>query len=409
MTQTSSTAAAELPLAGITVLDLGQVYQGPYAGFLLAQAGADVIKIEPPAGEPIRHRARVSPGAAVPFAMLNANKRAIALDLKAPEGVQILKDLAARADVLLENYAPGVMDRLGVGWEELRRINPRLVYASGTGFGLSGPDRDNLAMDITVQAASGMMSVTGFPDGPPVKAGPAVVDFLSGVHLYAGIVTALCQRARTGEGRLVEVAMLETVYPSLASNLAFVFDTGRAPPRTGNRHGAMAEAPYNVYPAADGHVAIIGVNEHHWTALLKAMGREDLIGDPRFDTAADRVRNMEETDRLVGDWTAAHTKAELAGILRRHKVPAAPVRDLVEVVNDPHMHERGMLEHVDHPEFGRVVLPSSPLRFHGAEPVVRQPSPRLSEHDAEILADLPGYGPDRIEALRARRVIGGRG
>ena len=164
----------KLPLEGVVVIDLGQVYQGPYAGFLMAQAGATVIKVEPPNGEPVRHRARISKGNAVPFAMLNANKRNISLNLKSPEGVTVLKELAAKADVLIENYAPGVLDRLGVGYSVLSAINPRLIYGSATGYGLSGPNRDNLAMDLTVQAASGIMSVTGFADGPPVKAGPAI-------------------------------------------------------------------------------------------------------------------------------------------------------------------------------------------------------------------------------------------
>lgn len=259
----------KLPLEGVVVIDLGQVYQGPYAGFLMAQAGATVIKVEPPNGEPVRHRARISKGNAVPFAMLNANKRNISLNLKSPEGVKVLKELAAKADVLIENYAPGVLDRLGIGYSVLSAINPRLVYGSATGYGLSGPDRDNLAMDLTVQAVSGIMSVTGFADGPPVKAGPAITDFISGVHLYAGILTALYDREKSGRGRLVEIAMVETVYPAMASNLADVFNRKAAAPRTGNRHGGLAEAPYNVYPASDGYVAIISVNESHWTGFGK--------------------------------------------------------------------------------------------------------------------------------------------
>ena len=187
-----------LPLDGVKVIDVGQVYQGPYAAWLMAKAGADVIKIEPLTGEPVRQRNDVSRGAGAPFAMLNGHKRCITLDLKSPKGVAVLKRLARGADVLLENFAPGVMDRFGAGWSELSALNPRLIYASGTGYGLSGPDRDNLAMDITVQAVSGVMSVTGFPDGPPVKAGPALADFLSGTHLYAGIVTALYERQFTG-------------------------------------------------------------------------------------------------------------------------------------------------------------------------------------------------------------------
>ncbi|UZE51063.1 CaiB/BaiF CoA transferase family protein [Rhodopseudomonas sp. P2A-2r] len=401
-----ATERRNMPLHGVHVLDLGQVYLGPYAGFLLAQAGADVIKIEPVTGEPVRHRAKVSKWAAVPFEMLNGNKRGLALNLKSPEGIEILKELVRTADILLENYAPGVMDRLGVGWDVLSEINPRLIYGSGTGFGLSGPDRDNLAMDITVQACSGMMSVTGFADGPPVKAGPAVADFISGVHLYAALATALYERSVTGRGRLVEVSMQEAVYPTLASNLAFAFDGEGEAPRTGNHHGAMAEAPYNVYPTLDGHVAVIALTNGHWRSLLAAIGRQDLAGDARFATSADRVRNMTLTDAIVGDWTRERPKAEVTQVLRAHKVPAAPVRHLGEVINDVHMHQRGALEWVDHAKFGRIVVPSSPLRFHGADRPAYVASPELGEHNAEILLEHLRYEPERIAELAARGVIG---
>src|SRR6516164_4673536 len=191
---------ANRPLSDVTVLDFGKIFQGPYASFLLAKAGAYVIKIEPPRGEPGRRRAEPGKSATLPFAMLNQNKRAITLNLKHERGRALLEEMVGRADVLLENFSPGTMDDLGVGWRRLHELNPRLIYASGTGFGLSGPDRDNLAMDMTIQAASGIMSVTGFPDGPPVKAGPTLVDFMGGIHLYAGIVTALYDRDRSGGG-----------------------------------------------------------------------------------------------------------------------------------------------------------------------------------------------------------------
>src|SRR5690348_5480882 len=218
---------ANRPLAGITVLDFGQVYQGPYATLLMAKAGADVIKIEPPQGEPLRRRAPPGKSTTFPIAMLNSNKRAITLNLKHERGRALLFRMVERGDVLLENFAPGVMDRLGVGWEVLHRINPRLVYASGSGYGLTGPDRDNLAMDLTIQAVSGLIAATGFPDGPPVKAGPAVVDFISGIHLYAATMTALFERERTGRGRLVEVAMQEAAYATLTSQLHAYFEPAR--------------------------------------------------------------------------------------------------------------------------------------------------------------------------------------
>ncbi len=388
------------PLDGVVVLDLGQVYQGPYASFLLAQAGATVIKIEPPNGEPVRHRARISKGNAVPFAMLNANKRNVSLNLKSAQGVNILKRLAAKADVLLENYAPGVLDRLGVGYEVLSAINPRLIYGSATGYGLSGPDRENLAMDLTIQAVSGMMSVTGFPDGPPVKAGPAVTDFISGAHLYAGILTALYSREKTGVGQLVEVAMVETVYPAMASNLADVFNNNSPASRTGSRHGGLAEAPYNVYPASDGYVAIISVNESHWAALTRAMGRPELLDDHRFRTVLDRIKHMDLTDSVVGEWSSRLTRDEIVETCRRHKVPCAAVRDLLEVTQDRHLHARGMLREIAHPEYGDILVHRSPIVLHGASTPDYVPSARLGEHNREILSQYLGMSGEEIDALR---------
>jgi crotonobetainyl-CoA:carnitine CoA-transferase CaiB-like acyl-CoA transferase len=393
------------PLAGLIVLDLGQVYQGPYAGFLMAQAGATVIKVEPPKGEPVRHRARISKGNAVPFAMLNANKRNISLNLKSPQGIEILKGLAAKADVLIENYAPGVLDRLGVGYETLNALNPRLIYGSATGYGLSGPDRDNLAMDLTIQAASGVMSVTGFPDGPPVKAGPAITDFISGVHLYAGLMTALYSRERTGKGQLVEIAMVESVYPALASNLADVFNNKAPAPRTGNRHGGLAEAPYNVYEASDGYVAIISVNESHWVGLARAMGRAELLDDPRFKTVLDRLKNIDLTDEIVTQWTSRLKRDEIVEACRQYKVPCAAVRNLLEVTQDRHLHARAMLREIEHPEYGDILVHRSPLVLHGADTPDYVPSARLGEHNSEVLSQYLGLSAAEIDALRQSGAI----
>ncbi|HPU53452.1 MAG TPA: CoA transferase [Burkholderiaceae bacterium] len=394
------------PLDGLLVLDFGQVYQGPYATYLMAKAGADVIKIEPPGGEPVRQREAVSKGSGVPFAMLNGHKKCITLDLKSEVGRQLLKRLVAKADVLLENFAPGVMDRLGVGWEVLHQINPRLVYASGSGFGLSGPDRDRQAMDVTVQASSGMMSVTGFEDGPPVKAGPAVVDFMSGIHLYAGVVTALYERHFTGQGRLVEVAMQESVYPTMASNLTFLYDFDQVPPRTGNQHGGRSAAPYNVYAVKDGYVAIIGVKDSHWTSLLAAMGRQDLASDTRFNNKLNRVRHIAETDEVVSAWLRDLTRAEACEALDRHKVPHAPVRDVMEVTNDPHMHERKFLEWFDHPQFGRIAIADSPLRIHGADRLPPAASARLGQHTDETMRTLLGASDDELQQWRSAGAFG---
>jgi CoA:oxalate CoA-transferase len=389
------------PLAGITVLDFGQIYQGPYATMLMAKAGANVIKIEPPRGEPLRRRVMASGGdTTLPMAMLNANKKGVTLNLKSDRGKDLLKQMAGRADVLLENFSPGTMDGLGVGYDVLKSVNPRLIYATGTGFGISGPDRDNLAMDFTIQAASGIMSITGDPNGPPMKAGPTLVDFMGGIHLYAGVVTALLQRTVTGEGQLVEVAMQETVYPSLASSYEYFRRTGTAPPRAGNRQAGLSSAPYNAFQTVDGHVAVHVVTEEHWPNLLRAMGREDLMDDPRFKSHPDRAANMEATEAVVTAWTSVRTKSEIAATLKRFRVPCAPVRNAIEVMNDRHMHERGMLQHVDHPSLGDVILPNSPLRLHGAERTETVPSPFLGQHNQEIYGDWLGLGADAVEELR---------
>jgi CoA:oxalate CoA-transferase len=396
---------ANRPLSDVTVLDFGQIFQGPYASFLLAKAGAFVIKIEPPRGEPGRRRAEPGKSSTLPFAMLNQNKHAITLNLKHERGRALLEKMVGRADVLLENFSPGTMDDLGVGWSRLHAVNPRLIYATGTGFGISGPDRDNLAMDMTIQAASGIMSVTGFPDGPPVKAGPTLVDFMGGIHLYAGIVTALYDRDRSGIGRLVEVAMQETVYPTLAASYDYYYRTGEIPPRTGNRQSGLNSAPYNVFPTADGYVAIHIVTEAHFQNLLKAMGREELADDPRFATNTARVANMDETDALVAAWTCTLPKMEVFARTKAYRIPCAPVRNAPEVMNDPHMHERGMLERVYHPELGEIVVPSTPLRLHGTNRVETRPSPTIGQHNTEIYGGWLGLSATEIHELKKTGAI----
>lgn len=397
---------ATMPLAGIRVIDLGQIYQGPYATFLMARAGAEVIKVEPIGGEAARRRVLVNQGASFPFEMLNVNKRSVTLNLKTPQGRELLFEMVKTADVLLENFAPGVMDRLGVGWDILSKLNPRLIYASGTGYGLSGPDRDNLAMDLTIQAVSGIMACTGLPDSPPVKAGPAIADFMGGVNLYAGITTALFERERTGRGRLVEIAMIETMYPTLASTLGLIYEVGEgAPMRTGNRHSGMALAPYNVYRANDGYVAIICPLESHWQNLLTVIGREDLRGDERFETHAARVSRIDEVDAIVEAWTSSRTRAQIFEATKPHKVPTAPVRDVYEVMNDPHLHERGMLQWVDHPRLGRVVMSNSPIRLHGAPQAPLVPAAELGANNDEVYGEWLGHSADDLAAMRLNGVI----
>ena len=386
------------PLAGITVLDLGQIYNGPYCGYLLAMAGARVVKVEPPGGEAMRGRSGTALSS-YPFMMLNGNKQSVTLNLKAERGQQLLRQLAAKADVLLENFSPGTLDRHGVGSDALRAINPRLIYAAGTGFGRSGPHRDYLAMDITVQAMTGAVAITGNDGEPPLKAGPALCDILGGVHLYAGIVTALLRRERSGEGTVVDVAMQDAVFPTLTTALGAYYLQGGDPPRTGNHHQNMAVAPYNVYAAADGFVAIICIRERHWQSLLAAIGKPELAEDPRFQDMRARSRHMAATDEIVEAWTATLPKAEVFRICQQHDVICAPVQSLHDVVNDPHLLERGALAKLAHDKFGTVALPSTPLRFEGeAPPPVTLPRAAGADNEA-VYGELLGLSAEEVGEL----------
>ena len=393
-----------MPLSGITVLDFGQIYQGSYATLLMAKAGADVIKIEPPGGEPLRRR--VAPGAAttMPFAMLNANKRGVTLNLKTERGKDLLKAMVKRADVLLENFAPGALDKLGVGWSVLHPVNPRMIYATASGYGITGPRSGDLAMDLTVQAASGLMSVTGYADGPPLRAGVTVADFSGGIHAYGAIMTALFERERSGVGRLVETAMLEAMYFPLAGPIDQFHRSGTVPVRSGNgANGSIA--PYGVFPVKDGYVAIHTGTDGHWFKILEVSGREDLRDDPRLQTMHGRAQHHEEVSEVVAAWTVTLTKAEIEALGRQHKIPLSPVRDVQEVMNDEHMHGRGTLEWVDHPELGRVILPTTPLRIHGTDIAPATPSPRLGQHNDEIYGEWLGMSAGELASLRAEKVI----
>lgn len=393
-------------LAGLRVIDLGKIYNGPYAGLLMAHLGADVIKVEPPGGENLRYRA--APDVEThEFVMLNSNKRAVVLDLKRPEGREVLKDLVCSADVLIENFARGAMERMGLGYDVLAELNPRLVCGSGKGYGLSGPYADMPAMDITVQAMSGVIASTGFPDGPPVKAGPAFMDFMGGIHLFSGIMAALVQRSVTGRGQLVEVSMHDTVFPTLASAIGGIYNRvlEDIPERTGNRHSGLAVSPYGVYPTSDGYVAMFCVSEAHWKSLLSVMEREDLLDDPRFASTHLRAGHLEEVDAQVSAWTVLHDKWWLVRALEARGVPCAPVQTVREVVDDPHLKERGMIRQVQHPRIGEVPVVGNPLRLSDSPLTEVRVAPALGEHTDEVLRELPGYSTERVSQLRAAGVV----
>jgi CoA:oxalate CoA-transferase len=398
--------AKPYPLDGITVIDLSHVYNGPYATFLMAMAGATVIKVEPFDGEHLRSRGDMG-GAALPFAMLNSNKLPVTLNLKSEQGKQLLRELVVKADILVENFAPGVMDRLGVGAAALHKINPRLVYGSSSGYGKDGPYRDYPAMDLVMQAMCGVINSTGYPDQPPVKSGAAICDFLAGIHLYAAIMTALYERERTGAGRVVEVSMQDATYTSLASNIGMLHARGAAAPeRTGNRHGGLGVSPYNVYPTSDGYVVLNSPGDHHFRAILDVMGRADLKDDPRMISRGARVKNFAVVDELIEAWTRTLTKNEVAQRMLAAKVPCAPVRNLTEVMNDANMLARGSLQRIDHPELGRVTVQHSPLVFEGTPRRPIEPSLPLGASNDEVFGQMLGHSPQELAQMREQGVIG---
>ena len=402
---------AEQPLDGVTALDFGQIYNGPYCGFLLAQAGARVIKVESPRGEALRGRVSAwekvaqASSASYPFTLLNTNKECMTLDFKTPEGQALLRRLARKVDVVVENFSPGTMDRYGVGARALRGENPRLIYAAGTGYGSTGPHRDYLGMDITIQAMSGIMSITGEAGGPPMKSGATLCDFLGGAHLYAGIVTALYRRSQTGEGAVVDVSLQDATLPTLATALGAYFLAGEQGPRSGNRHPAQSLAPYNVYPASDGHVALICIREGHWRKLVAAMERPELARRAEFATMSDRAANPDAVDAEVTAWTRTRTRSEILRRLQEFDVVCASVQTLEEVVNDAHLHARGTLEWRRHPRLGDLALCHTPLRFDGIDPPPLTDVPALGAHTRALLQELGGCDAAAIRGLEAAGAI----
>lgn len=394
------------PLSGIVVLDLSHVYAAPYTTLLMAMAGARVIKVEPPPdGEHLRKRGSIA-APRYAFAMLNSNKESITLNLKHPEGPETLKELVRSADVLVENFRPGVLDRLDLGWEVLHETNPRLVYASTSGYGSSGPYKDLPAMDLSVQAMSGIVDGTGHPDGEPVKAGIAVADFTAGIHLYGAITSALLQRERTGCGSRVEVSMLESIFPMLMSSLSRFYATGEETPRTGNRHPGLSVAPYNLYKSLDGYVVVICESDQHWRVLCDVMGRPELGRDPRFATTKDRVERIDTVDELVREWCSERSSDEAFRTLGDAGLPSAPARGLSGVAYDEHLLHREFLQRIEHPELGEIMALTGSLRFIDSGVPEIRPSRRLGEDTETVISSLTDWDAERINEAKSTGLFG---
>ena len=393
-------------LSGIRVVDLTNNQAGPSCGQMLAWLGADVIKVEEPGqGDVARHVLKDRPDAdSLFFLAFNANKRSLPLNLKSPRGKDVFRALLRTADVLLENFGPGVLDRLGFGYPAVRALNPRLVYASIKGFGSHGPYSDYKSYEPIAQAMGGAMSVTGFPDGPPTFIWPSIGDSGTGMHCVIGILAALMQRHQSGEGQQVEVSMQDAVVNLIRVSLRDHQRLGRPVERTGNQLGAgVPGTTYRCHPGGPNDYVFVFVQQQMWHPLLRALGREDLVGDPRYDSAEARWQHKGEVDALVEGWTSKRSKHDAMKILAGAGVPCGACLDTGEVLNDPHLRARDMIVEVDHPVRGRYVTAGNPVKL-SASPTRISAAPLLGQHRREILTEL-GYGEADIAALEAEGAI----
>lgn len=386
-------------LEGVRVICLGQFYMGPYCTMLLARLGADVIKIESPRGDPYRRLPTADEeGMSVQFQFMNAGKRTMRIDLKSTGGQKAFRELASTTDVLVQNLAPGAMERFGLGFDELSQINPRLVMASGSGFGSFGPYAGEPAMDLTIQARSAVMSTTGYEEGPPTRTGPSVVDIMAATHLMGGVMTALYQRERTGRGQHVEVALQDAIIPALTSNIAGLLKSGGASAeRTGNRHGGMAVAPYNAYRARDGWVTLLCPTQAHWERLCDLM-QDPEAEDPKFADMAGRCDHMDAVDALVERWSSTRSKDEVTKLAQGWGIPCAPVLSLPELMEDPHVRARGIL-HETTDERGTWMTLGSPIRLSDSPMVEPARAGRLGESTDEILIGELGWTEQEVAEL----------
>ncbi len=390
-------------LDGLRVLDLTQYEAGPSATQALAWFGADVVKVEPPkAGDPARGIDNVPRDY---FLYWNSNKRSVAIDLSTPDGRDLLLRLAPQFDVFVENYGPGVVEKLDIGYDVVNEVNPGVIYASVKGFGLSGPYADRKCFDGVAQAAAGALSTTGYPDGEPMLPGPTTGDSGTGVQLALAIVAAYVQKLRTGEGQRIEVSMQEAMTYYMRTRVAMVPGWGEAPaPRSGNGASAVT----SVYPTAGGgpndYVMIMAVTPKMFVALCGAMGRPELAEDPRFAANRARVDNAAELKAEIAQWTAQHTKYEIAELLEAAGVPGGPVLDTAELLRDPHLVERGFVKTIQHPEHGDVPMLGWAPRLSASE-VDLEVAPALGAHTDEVLSAELGLDDEALADLRRRAII----
>ncbi|MFM5907546.1 MAG: CaiB/BaiF CoA transferase family protein [Novosphingobium sp.] len=396
------------PLAGVRVLDFTRVLAGPAASLALADLGAEVIKVEPPgSGDDTRTFPPIRDGESHYFLAINRGKKSIVIDLKQPEGLQLAKDLAARCDVLIENYRPGVMDRLGLGYEALKAINPGLIYCAISGYGMTGPMRDRPSFDIVLQAQSGALCMNAEPGGQPMKLGLPMGDLVGGISGPIGILGALFERTRTGKGRLIDVSLTEGLIGLSAYLPQLAWFTGADPQPQGSQHPNLV--PYGVFPARDGSIVVACLTAGFWGNICAAIDRPDLAGDPRLASLEQRRDARDEINAAVSGYTSRHSVAELVERFTAHEVPHAPILSMLEALHSPQSQARGVVTEVEHKALGTIPMVNRPIRFAPDEDgTVQAPvtaPPMLGQDTDAILADLLGLDEDRIAALKAAGTV----
>lgn len=391
-------------LHGLKILDFTRVYSGPYCTMLLADLGAEVIKVEAVGkGDDTRLFHPIKNGQSGYFTYLNRSKKSITLNLKAEEGKQTALKLAQWADVMVENFSAGTINRLGLGYKDVRKVNPKIIYASISGFGQSGPYSKKAAYDGIAQAMGGMTYLTGYPDADPVKVGPAISDAATGVHTATAILAALYHRMLTGEGQYIDMSMMDTVFSMLENSVPILTFLGQNPQRIGNSN--PGSAPYNSYRTQDGIVFISTANDSLFTRLIGVMGQPDLIQDPRFNSNPNRKLHEKEIDAVVEEWTKQHPTAEIEKLLDAVGVPVASAKSIAELVDDPQLKLRDMVIEQEVPDVGIVKFPGNPLKLQATPPDTSRRAPTLGEHTDEILKDVLGFNQEQIQSMRENKVI----
>ena len=392
------------PLAGIKVVELAQIMAGPTCGMLLADMGADVIKVEKlPGGDDTRsYTEPLQGGESAAFMMLNRNKRGIAVNLKTPGGLEVVKKLLADADVVTENYRKGTLEKLGLGADVLEKLNPRLIYCAISGYGRTGPYADKGGFDLIAQGFAGIMSITGEPGRPPAKSGTSIADINAGIFAALGIVSALFARNATGRGQVVETSLMEAAIQQTYWQSAIYFATGKDSEPTGSAH--ILTAPYQAFPTSDGWINVGGANQSNWERIVKALGRPELAQDARFATNGDRMRNLPALTEILGALFRRRPSADWVRELEAAGVPVGPVNKISEMLADPQVAAREMVVEVDHPRAGRMKALGFPIKFSETRAEVARAAPLLGQHTNEILASL-GYDAAAIERLRAEGAV----